>query len=184
MGRRLHLLEAGHLVPQAGKRQQGQQHLHLPERLAQGGDGRRLRREGRKPKAVIKETQLGYFSFSSNLDLTAKEIYLSYNERWDIEQCFDFLKNSVSASASHAHNDDCFRGWTFLNHISLLYYYGLRNALRNAKLDGKYSAKDVIKLTKNIYCVDTGDGQGFKVSAIQKTQEILTALGAGLLRNN
>ena len=101
----------------------------------------------------------------------------------DIEQCFVYLKNSVTSSASHAHTDDYFRGWTFLNHVSLLYYYGLLNALRETKLDEKYSAEDILKLTKNIYRVDTGDGQDYKVSAIQKkTQTLLDAIGVNLLR--
>ena len=92
-------------------------------------------------------------------------------------------ENSVSSSASHAHTDEYFRGWAFLNHVSLLYYYGLINALRDILLDDKYSAEDVLKLTKNIYRVDTGDGQGVRVSAIQKkTQELLDALGVDLLR--
>lgn len=139
--------------------------------------------EERVPMDVIKEVRLGYFSFCSNLDISAKELYLSYKQRWDIEQCFDYLKNSVSPSASHAQTDEYFRGWAFLNHVSLLYYYGLLNALRSTKLDDKYSAEDVLKLTKNIYRVDTGDGEGFKVSAIQKkTQELLDTLGVDLLR--
>ena len=140
--------------------------------------------EEHAPMDVLKEIRMGYFSFCSNLDLSAKEIYLNYKNRWDIEQCFDYLKNSVSSSASHAHTDEYFRGWAFLNHISLLYYYGLLNALRNTKLDEKYSAQDVLKLTKNIYRVDTGDGQGIKISAVQKkTQELLDSLGIDLLRN-
>lgn len=135
------------------------------------------------PKDVIKQIRMGYFSFCSNLDLPAKEIYLDYKERWDIEQCFDYLKNSVITGASHAHTDDYFRGWAFLNHISLVYYYGLINALRNVKLTEKYSAEDVLKLTKNIYRVDGGDKQGFKVSAIQKkTKTMLDTLGVDLLR--
>ena len=141
--------------------------------------------EERAPKDVLKEIRMGYFSFCSNLDLPAKEIYLSYKQRWDIEQCFDYLKNSVVPSASHAHTDDYFRGWAFLNHISLLYYYGLLNALRNTGLDEKYSAEDVLKLTKNIYRIDTGDGQGTRISAIQKkTTKILSTLNVDLLRNN
>ena len=141
--------------------------------------------EGYVPMDVLKETRMGYFSFCSNLDVPAKEIYLDYKQRWDIEQCFDYLKNSVTSSASHAHTDEYFRGWAFLNHISLLYYYGLLNALRNTKQDEKYSAEDVLKLTKNIYRVDTGDGQGIRVSAIQKkTQELLDSLGVNLLRKN
>jgi len=139
--------------------------------------------EEHKPKDVIKQIRMGYFSYCSNLDLPAKEIYLDYKERWDIEQCFDYLKNSVSTSASHAHTDDYFRGWAFLNHISLLYYYGLLNALREAKLTDKYSAEDVLKLTKNIYRVNSGDTNGFKVSAIQKkTGSVLDTLGVDLLR--
>ena len=87
------------------------------------------------------------------------------------------------SSASHAHSDDYFRGWAFLYHISLLYYYGLLNALLINKLNEKYSAEDVLKLTKNIYKVDTGDGERYKVSAIQKkTQEILDSLHIDLLR--
>lgn len=141
--------------------------------------------EAHQPKDVIKEIRMGYFSFCSNLDLKAKEIYLDYKERWDIEQCFDYLKNSVSTSASHAHTDEYFRGWAFLNHVSLLYYYGLLNALRNTKLDEKYSAEDVLKLTKNIYQVNTGDAQGRRISAIQKrTQNVLDTLGVDLLRKN
>lgn len=141
--------------------------------------------EENQPKDVIKEIRMGYFSFCSNLNVPPREIYLSYKQRWDIEQCFDYLKNSVSQAASHAHTDDYFRGWAFLNHISLLYYYGLINALRSTRFDEKYTAEDILKLTKNIYKVDNGDGQGFKVSAIQKkTQDVLDGLGVDLLRKN
>ena len=141
--------------------------------------------ETSQPKDVIHEKRLGYFSFCSNLDADPKEIYLNYKQRWDIEQCFDYLKNSVSQSASYAHTDDYFRGWVFLNHISLMYYYGLINALRNTKLNEKYTAEDILRLTKNIYKVDAGDGQGFHVSAIQKkTQAVLDELGVDLLRKN
>ena len=141
--------------------------------------------EEQVPMDVIGEIRMGYFSFCSNLDIPAREIYLNYKQRWDIEQCFDYLKNSVTSSASHAHTDDYFRGWAFLNHVSLLYYYGLLNALRETKLDEKYSAEDVLKLTKNIYLVNTGDGQDYKVSTIQKkTQALLDTIGVDLLRKN
>lgn len=139
--------------------------------------------EERTAMDVVKEVRLGYFSFCSNLDLSAQEIYLSYKQRWDIEQCFDYLKNSVTGSSSHAHSDDYFRGWSFLNHISLIYYYGLLNALRKANADGKYTANDLLKLTKNIYKVDLGNGMGYRVSAIQKkTRELLDSLNVDLLR--
>lgn len=141
--------------------------------------------EERSPMDVLKQVRMGYFSFCSNIDAKAEEIYLEYKGRWDIEECFDYLKNSVSPGASYARSDSYFRGWAFLNHVSLLYFYGLANALRSKGLDGKYTPEDVLKLTKNIYKVDCGDGQGYKVSAIQKkTSELLAGLGIDLLRKN
>lgn len=54
---------------------------------------------------------------------------------------------------------------------------------RVTKLDDRYSAEDVLKLTKNIYRVDTGGKEGIRISAIQKkTQAILDTLGVDLLR--
>ena len=71
----------------------------------------------------------------------------------------------------------------FLNHICLLYYYGLLNALRETKLDERFSAQDVLKMTKNIYLVNTGSSAGTQVSAIQKkTMEVLETLKVDLLR--
>lgn len=132
-----------------------------------------------KPMDVLNKKRLGYFSFVSNLDISAEELYYEYKQRGDIEQMFDYLKNSISKSASYAHTDEYFKGWAFLNHISALYYYGLINALRKADgLDG-LSADEVIKLTKNIYMVDYGNG--YRVSEIQQgTQRILEALGVDL----
>ena len=69
--------------------------------------------------------------------------------------------------------------------LSLLYYYGLINALRKCMLDEKYSAEDVIKLTKNIYKVRLGENNEYKVSAVQKkSRELLEALKVDLLRDN
>ncbi|HJJ36821.1 MAG TPA: transposase, partial [Methanocorpusculum sp.] len=124
--------------------------------------------EGYGPMDVIAQKRLGYFSFCSNVDTNPKEIYLTYKERWDIEQCFDYLKNNVSKSASHARTDAYFKGWAFLNHISLLYYYGLVNKLRETKLDEKYTADDVLKLTKNIYMYHANGSDEWIVSSIQK----------------
>ena len=74
--------------------------------------------EDRKPMDVVSETRRGYFAFVSNLDRPSEEIYLLYKERWDIEECFDYLKNDVAPEASHARNNDFLKGWAFINHVS------------------------------------------------------------------
>ena len=106
--------------------------------------------EERKPMDVVGETRRGYFAFVSNLDKPSKEIYLLYKERWDIEECFDYLKNDVAPEASHARNNDFLKGWAFINHVSLLYYYGLINALHSAGLDSRVSPKDALRTARNL----------------------------------
>ena len=143
---------------------------------------------GEKPQSpmdVLQNPRLGYYSFCSNLDVEPKEIFLAYKERWDIEQCFDYLKNTVASSASHAQSDDYFRGWVFLNHVSLLYFYGLINGLRRSGLAEDYCPEDIIKLVKNIYKVKFETEESFKTSEItDKVQGILDRLGVDLLRKN
>lgn len=123
---------------------------------------------------------LGYFSFISNMDVSCREIYLIYKERWDIENCFDYLKNVLDVTPVYAHCDETVQGWAFLNHISMLYFYALLHALRTTGLDKKYSPRDVIILTKPIcaYQVNSGD---YRLSHVQKkTHELLTKLGVDL----
>jgi len=137
------------------------------------------------PEDILENIRCGYFSFHSNIGTDPKEIYLIYKERWDIEQCFDYLKNSVSSSTSHAQTDEYFKGWAFLNHISLLYFYGLLNRLREKKLDDTYSVDDVLKMTKNIFIVTYGDLGVKQINTIQvKTETLLKKLGVDLLREN
>ena len=69
--------------------------------------------------------------------------------------------------------------------LNFMYYYGLLSVLRNKKLDEKYSAEEILKLVKNIYGVNTGDSQEYKVSAFHKnTQVLLDTIGVNLLRKS
>lgn len=137
------------------------------------------------PGSIGLDRRLGYFAFCSNLRTDAEEIYLLYKERWHIEQCFDRLKNRVIAGPSHAHGNDSLRGWAFLNHVGMLYYYGLINALRSAGLSRKITPDEIIDDAKNVYLIDDGDPGEARVSEmLQSTREDLEKLGVVLLRKN
>ena len=115
----------------------------------------------------------------SNMDVDAKEIFLYYKARWDIEQCFDYLKNDVEPRAFYAHDNDYFRGMMFLNHIALVYYYGLVNALRKSSMNGKWTPEELIQLARNIYLVkENGTKRLSEISG--KTREILDAIGVDI----
>lgn len=129
------------------------------------------------------DTRRGLYAFVSNIDEKPSEIYMKYKERWDIEQCFDYLKNSVCIGASYRRTNQQLEAWSFINHISLLYFYGIVRALREKKLNKDYTADDIIAIGRNIYRVNTDNS--FRVSEISKNdQAILDSLGVDLLRKN
>ena len=157
------------------EQRRAQEHAHFIERCEDDYD-----ESANTPMDLAKKPRMGYFCFCSNLDAAPKEIYLDYKERWDVEECFDYLKNSVRAEASHAHNDEYFRGWAFLNHISLLYYYGLINAINVHHLSEKLTPKEAILMTKDICRITDPNGTQHLTHIRKETQEILDTLGVVL----
>ncbi len=65
-----------------------------------------------------------------------------------MEQCFDYLKNSVQIGEAHKRTNTELEAWPFINHISLLYFYGVVKALREKELNGKYSPEDILSIGK------------------------------------
>lgn len=135
-----------------------------------------------KPMDVVNEIRLGHFAFVSNLDEDPKEIYLKYKQRWDIEECFDYLKNNVMVSAPYAHDNSYFRGVTFLNHISLLYYYGLIKRIKDSSLKDKYTPDEIIKLTREIEKITLNEKE-YISGMTKRVKDILTELDADVVRN-
>lgn len=132
--------------------------------------------------SVFDDDRRGMFAFVSNLGQSAKSIYLSYKERWDIEQCFDYLKNSVQIGASYKRTNEELEAWSFINHVSLLYFYGLVRTLRETGLNEKYSPEDVLAIGKNIYQVrEHYYAKDSRISEVTlKEQELLERLGVKL----
>lgn len=131
---------------------------------------------------IFDDKRRGMFAFVSNTGNSAKEDYFYYKERWDIEQCFDYLKNTVNIGAPCKRTNAELTAWTFINHVSLLYFYGLVRALRETELNDSYSPEDVLSFGKNIYMVREYYGlSNFRLSEIpKKTRDLLTQLGVTL----
>ena len=48
----------------------------------------------------------GMHFFYSNLDITPQDAYLTYKTRWEIEECFDYLKNALDLGAVYQHSNE------------------------------------------------------------------------------
>lgn len=132
---------------------------------------------------IFDDNRRGMFAFVSNTGDPAKQIYMSYKERWDIEQCFDYLKNSVQIGAPYKRTNSELEAWSFINHISLLYFYGIVKALRENELTEKYSPEDILSIGKNIYRVrEHYHSEDNRISEVPKKElDLLTGLGVNLL---
>ncbi|MDE6747590.1 MAG: transposase [Lachnospiraceae bacterium] len=143
--------------------------------------------QGEKVEDMFADRRKGIFAFISNKDEDAKEIYLAYKERWDIEQCFDYLKNSVDIGPASQRSNESMLGWTFINHVSLLYFYSLVLAIRKGGLNNEWTPNEIIMMAKNIYKIYTSgvlNKDKFIISEVsQKDIELFHTLGVDLLRN-
>jgi len=122
----------------------------------------------------------GIIGFMSNLDTKSEDIYLKYKARWEIEECFDYLKNTVKIGACYQRDDISIEAWSFLNHVSLIQFYELCNAIGKSSLKNKYSADDIIRICGCIYKVELDNGQSFTSEISATDQKILKELGVSI----
>ena len=127
----------------------------------------------------VRQKHFGMHFLYSNLDSEPEEIYLSYKARWEIEECFDYLKNGIDLGTVYQRGNEKIEAWAFLNHISLMMFYSLYKKLSDVKLIKKHCPEEIIGLAKNIYRVKINDS--WFTSEVSKTDlELFKTLGVDL----
>lgn len=141
--------------------------------------------EGLEQGTIFEDESCGMFAFVSNTGYSARQLYMSYKERWDVEQCFEYLKKSVQIGASYKRTNEELEAWSFINHISRLYFYGVVKALREKGLNEKYFSEDIVSIGENIYRVrEHYYSRDNRLSEISKNdQELLETLGLNYSSN-
>jgi len=123
-----------------------------------------------------KRKRFGLSYLYSNLHETSKEIYLAYKARWEIEECFDYLKNGLDLGCVYQRTNEEAEAWAFLNHLSLTMFYALYAALAKAKLSSRWTPDAVLTMAKNISRVKIG--QAWLTTEVSKAdRDVLEALG-------
>jgi len=70
--------------------------------------------------------------------------------------------------------------WAFLNHISLMLFYKLVQALAAHQMSSDYAPEDIFDIARNVYLVKCGDEQPIVSEITQKEKEPLDQLGVNL----
>ena len=126
-----------------------------------------------------KQKRFGMHFLYSNINADPQDIYLSYKARWEIEECFDYLKNALDLGTVYQRSNEKIEAWAFLNHISLMMFYSLYKKLLDTKLVTKYSPEEVISIAKNINKIQINDM--WVTSEVSKADlALLTTLGVNL----
>lgn len=131
-------------------------------------------------KDILSNNRRGLFAFVSNLDENAKEVYLDYKERWEIENCFDYMKNSVAKKPLHAHDNGSIDAQCFINHVALMYFYRLLRTMDKSGLKEEYSAEEIIKRGNNIYKISEYIDHKQLTEMTAEDEQIFTRLGVVL----
>lgn len=124
---------------------------------------------------IERQYKFGTIILRSNLNKTAEEIYLTYKERAEIEQSFDFLKNLMEQDKTYMQNERSLEAWGFINHIALILNYRVYRLLREKKLLNKYSVSDFFSHLKYIFKIKIG-GEWHTSEISLKTQKLLNSL--------
>lgn len=106
-------------------------------------------------KFYEKLSHFGTLSIVNHLPVenTPQELYEAYKQRNEIEVMFNAYKNVIEADVMYMQNRFVLEGWLSANFIAMIAYYRLFQRLKQAKLLGKYSPKDIIEISKSIFQV-------------------------------
>lgn len=127
-----------------------------------------------------KQKRFGMHFFYSNIDTDAQSIYLYYKGRWEIEECFDYLKNALDLGTVYQRTNEKIEAWAFLNHISLMMLYSIYRKLTDCKLINKYSPEDIIAIARNINRVQINNGDWYTTEVSKTDMKLLETLGIHL----
>jgi len=126
-------------------------------------------------KFYDKRHTFGTIAIIRNTGKTARETYVEYKTRGQVETMIDTLKNIVEADRTYMQNQSALEGWMFVNMIALKWYYDLLNLLKKHELNKKYSPADLLLFLSEIKKVKINETWQ-NAETTRKTRELLQKL--------
>jgi transposase len=112
---------------------------------------------------------------SDLIDKSPEEVYVAYKTRMSIEGAFDVAKTVLEADKTYMQNEEVLKGWMFVNHIALQWYYHIYHSLIQHKQLKKYSVQDVLIHLQGIRMVKI-NGQWQKGEVVKATEAMLAKI--------
>lgn len=100
----------------------------------------------------------------------------TYNQKISIEESFNLLKNDMECSRLNMKTEESFQGLLFIHFISLIIKMKLKEVLKNAQLDKKYTLNMLLMELHKIKKIELDNGEIIMTILTKKQKEILKAL--------
>ena len=113
---------------------------------------------------------------TSIMDAHIQKIYEMYKLRWEIEQLFDTMRNTIDADTSCMHDDVGFEAWSFINHVMLIAACRILEMVRAKNLAKEYSIAGVMDVLSRVHMVQVA-GEWMMAETTRKTKKMLKELG-------
>lgn len=97
-----------------------------------------------------KEGKFGLIVFESNADLSLKDIYEAYKERWEIETVFNNYKNIINRQEVNVQGNYRLFASEFINFISSIISMRVKKLLVKTNLNDKYTQRQVMRFLSKV----------------------------------
>ncbi len=102
-------------------------------------------------KYLQKKDSMGTITLESDLDMTCREAYLCYSERWKIELVFKAYKNDIELTETNVQSDYSVIGMEFINFISSIITTRIIEEFRKKELLKTHSYGEIMEDLTNAW---------------------------------
>ncbi|MDR1495919.1 MAG: transposase [Clostridiales Family XIII bacterium] len=140
---------------------------------------------GKNLRDVAAETRMKTASFgtiilrTSLVEADTRKIYETYKVRWEIEQLFDTMRNTVGQDASFMRDDPGFEAWTFINHVTLLMACRVLAVIRGHDMLKDWSLAGVLDHLSRVHAVQVAN-EWTLAEVVGKTRKLMSDLSIKL----
>ena len=92
------------------------------------------------------ESKCGLIVFETNIDMDVEQLYLAYQERWEIETLFNNYKNIINCQEVNVQGNYRLIATEFINFLSCIMSMKMKKHIFAKKLNCKYSQRKILLL--------------------------------------
>lgn len=121
------------------------------------------------------KNRFGTLSIITDTGLSAKEVYMLYKERREVEYAFEAFKDTLDGDVTWMRSRESLQGYLFIHFIALHLYSQVLDHLRRKDLLERYSVQDILAYLSKV-CIVEVNGQDRLGEVSKQTRKVIELL--------